>query len=426
MPSSSPPPKRGARSRSVGRGMRVALVHPDLGLGGAERLVIDVALALQSAAHTPTIYTAFRDPARCFADVAPGRETVRVRVLRAPLPRAILGRAQALLAALRCCALALYVCLFARPDAAFVDIVSLPVVVFAAFRVPVIFYCHFPDKTLEETLRVQPKSTVRRAYRALVDTLEECALRCATAVVCNSRFTQGIYRATYPSLRVPSVMYPCVHIPDAAVQTEGSTQNGGRGNSGRPFFLSLNRFERKKNIPLAIDAFAAAMRMLGKEGRKDAAQLVVAGGFDARLQENVEHFEELVSLINAHGLQDRVLLQRNVSDKERMRLMSDAVAVVYTPQGEHFGIVPLESMASGTPVIAVNSGGPTETVVENVTGRLCAPTPQDFGQAMASLIRDPELASKLGTAGPQQVQENFSLPALGSAMNSTLKRCVGV
>lgn len=408
--------------------MRVAVIHPDLGLGGAERLVIDVALALQAAAHAPTIYTAFRDPARCFADVAPGRETVRVRVLRAPLPRAVLGRAHALLAALRCCALALYVCLFARPDAAFVDIVSLPVVVFAAFRVPVVFYCHFPDKTLEETLRTQPKSMMRRVYRALVDMLEESALRCATAVVCNSRFTQDVYHATYPSLSVPSVVYPCVHIPVAATEVDGSTQNRSRKSSDRPFFLSLNRFERKKNIPLAIDAFAAAMKMLGNEcgNGNDGAQLVIAGGFDARLQENVDHFQELESLINAHSLQGRVLLQRNVSDEERMRLMSNAVAVVYTPQGEHFGIVPLEAMALGTPVIAVNSGGPVETVVDKVTGRLCEPTPQDFGQAMAGLIRDPVLAKKLGSAGPQQVHDKFSLHALGTAMNLTLKRCVGV
>lgn len=412
---------------SAGRpqSMRVALIHPDLGLGGAERLVVDVALALQAAAHTPTIYTAFRDPARCFADVAPGREAVRVRVLRSPLPRAVLGRAHALLAALRCCALALYVCLFARPDAAFVDIVSLPVVVFAAFRVPVVFYCHFPDKTLEETLRVQPKSVLRRAYRALVDALEEGALRRATAVLCNSRFTQNVYQATYPALSVPSIVYPCVHLPDLAALTGRPREGKDFASDARPFFLSLNRFERKKNIPLAVDAFAAAMKILNGEGADRGAKLVVAGGFDARLQENVEHFQELEALIVAHGLQDRISLQRNVSDEDRMRLMSEAVAVVYTPRGEHFGIVPLEAMALGTPVIAVNSGGPVETVVDKVTGRLCEPTPHDFGQAMAGLIRDPVLARELGKAGPQRVHKNFSMHALGSAMCSTLKQCEG-
>jgi hypothetical protein len=56
---------------------------------------------------------------------------------------------KALLAALRCVVVAIWVCLFRGCDLAIVDIVSLPVVVFAIFRVPVLFYCHFPDKTLE-------------------------------------------------------------------------------------------------------------------------------------------------------------------------------------------------------------------------------------------------------------------------------------
>lgn len=400
----------------------MALVHPDLGLGGAERLVVDVAVALQAQSHRATIYTAFRDPARCFADVAPGREAVGVRVVRPPLPRAVLGRCHALLAALRCCALALYVCLFARPDVAFVDIVSAPVVVFALFRVPVVFYCHFPDKSLEESLRVKPKSLLRRVYRAVVDGLEEGALRRASGVVCNSRFTQDVYKATYPALTVPSIVYPCVHLSNAGKQDNIFSHPQLESAERPPFFLSLNRFERKKNIPLAVNAFAAALQMLGDDAEV-SVQLTIAGGYDARLSENVEHFEELEALIVARGLQDRVSLHRNVSDADRTRLMADALAVIYTPRDEHFGIIPLEAMAAGTPVIAANSGGPVETVVNKVTGQLCDPTAQVFGRAMAELIRDPVLARTLGKAGPQRVREKFSMHALGSAMSVILEQC---
>ena len=60
--------------------------------------------------------------------------------------------------------------------------------------------------------------------------------------------------------------------------------------------------------------------------------------------------------------------------------------MVYTPQNEHFGIVPLEAMAAGRPVIACNSGGPRESVLHDVTGFLCAPLPGNFADAMQRLM----------------------------------------
>ena len=48
--------------------------------------------------------------------------------------------------------------------------------------------------------------------------------------------------------------------------------------------------------------------------------------------------------------------------------------------GEHFGIVPIEAMYSELPVIAVNDGGPTETVVDGLTGFLCKPDPESFAE----------------------------------------------
>ena len=46
--------------------MKVAFVHPDLGLGGAERLVVDAALSLVGKGHEVVIYTGFHDASRCF------------------------------------------------------------------------------------------------------------------------------------------------------------------------------------------------------------------------------------------------------------------------------------------------------------------------------------------------------------------------
>ena len=93
-------------------------------------------------------------------------------------------------------------------------------------------------------------------------------------------------------------------------------------------FLSLNRFERKKNVALAIRALAAA---------GTNARLVVAGGWDSRLvtfqtelcivfqlflpprvKENVEHCGELMQLAEELGIGSRVVFLRSISDREKV------------------------------------------------------------------------------------------------------------
>jgi alpha-1,3/alpha-1,6-mannosyltransferase len=48
--------------------MKIAIVHPDLGIGGAERLIVDAAICLQRQGHSVTIYTSHYDPGHCFPE----------------------------------------------------------------------------------------------------------------------------------------------------------------------------------------------------------------------------------------------------------------------------------------------------------------------------------------------------------------------
>jgi hypothetical protein len=57
---------------AVGRPLRIAFLHPDLGIGGAERLVVDAALALQQCGHEVSFYTAHHDKAHCFPETRDG------------------------------------------------------------------------------------------------------------------------------------------------------------------------------------------------------------------------------------------------------------------------------------------------------------------------------------------------------------------
>ena len=65
--------------------------------------------------------------------------------------------------------------------------------------------------------------------------------------------------------------------------------------------MSLNRFERKKNVPLAVKAFAA---LLESSANPTAYHLVIAGGYDDAVPENVEVYNELTSLAKDLGIPD--------------------------------------------------------------------------------------------------------------------------
>ncbi len=51
---------------------RIVFLHPDLGIGGAERLVIDAAVGLQSRGHKVTLFTSHCDPTHCFEEARDG------------------------------------------------------------------------------------------------------------------------------------------------------------------------------------------------------------------------------------------------------------------------------------------------------------------------------------------------------------------
>lgn len=79
--------------------MKIAFLHPDLGIGGAERLIVDAAVALKSKGHEVRIYTNHHDPKHCFDETRDG--TLKTVVIGDSLPRTFFGRFYALCAYIR-------------------------------------------------------------------------------------------------------------------------------------------------------------------------------------------------------------------------------------------------------------------------------------------------------------------------------------
>lgn len=129
-------------------------------------------------------------------------------------------------------------------------------------------------------------------------------------------------------------------------------------------FVSINRFERKKDVGKAVRAFALLAPQL-EAAEFTSLRLILAGGYDPRVAENVEYKQELEELASGLGVKDQVVFKPSFSGEERSAMLEKGLCIVYTPANEHFGIVPVEGMYAGCPVVACNSGGPMESIGEN-------------------------------------------------------------
>lgn len=71
-------------------------------------------------------------------------------------------------------------------------------------------------------------------------------------------------------------------------------------------------------------------------------QLVLAGGYDPRLEASVEYLAKLKQVTKDEGVEDKVTFVLSPKDQIKIQLLHRCYALLYTPSNEHFGIVPLE------------------------------------------------------------------------------------
>lgn len=202
-----------------------------------------------------------------------------------------------------------------------------------------ICYCHTPPRYLYgyATAREWKKN---KAF-AILATIANHFLRMTDFnssknvdyYVANSQEVAGRIKKFYR--REATVIYPPVDLPNLPEKPQG-----------KDYFLTGGRLARAKHVDIIVDACSKLSVSLNVFGKSFA-------GYGEELQKRAGKTVEFVG---------------EISDEEKVKLMAGAKAFLFASVDEDFGIIPVEAMGAGLPVIAYNSGGVKETVVEAKTG----------------------------------------------------------
>ncbi len=127
----------------------------------------------------------------------------------------------------------------------------------------------------------------------------------------------------------------------------------------------------------------------------------------------------------AKELDVELVIAWNPGDRELVRLYNTALAVVFVPIMEPFGLVPLEAMACGTPVIGVKEAGIRETVVDGETGFLVERRPEAIAEALRKLSADAALRNEMGQRAVRNILECWTWPVAIDRYEREVKNLLG-
>nr|EGQ40625.1 MAG: glycosyltransferase [Candidatus Nanosalinarum sp. J07AB56] len=362
------------RNVQVDTGADVAVYHPVLKeRGGAEKVVLEYA---RNSRHDVTVFCLSYVPEKTFD----GFDDVEVRELGAG------GRPRNMVDfGLR---FGLGSVFFSLPDEFDALLVSETGLGSAAVLrdqdVPTVCYCHTPlrlnlpefrDTYLEEA--GFPKSLLLRVGMRFHSLIERVGWSRFEHVFANSENTERrVLEKGLCNQEDIEVLNPGVEIPEPSSGHDS-------------YFLYPSRFRRYKRHELAIDAFEEAD---------------LPGDFDLVLAGSAQEQDYIEELRNRAG--EGVSMELDVEEDRWQELYSNAHTVLFCAENEDWGMIPMEAAAHGKPVVAVDEGGPQESVRHGETGFLVEPEPEAMARRKEELAVNSEVRDRMSRKAREHAEDN--------------------
>lgn len=260
---------------------------------------------------------------------------------------------------------------------------------------PIVWYPHEPLRVINDLKYEQPVATTAFETSRNVHTYPKTSydlvdIKCYSAyqkvisifdktgrpdkILANSKYTAKYLSKVYGRDNI-EVVYPGINKKDFFYQEPDEN-----------IILNVNQLWPHKRVNLIIEA----MQYI-----EDAQLYIVGKGPEEK---------KLKKQAKALGLSDRVFFMGSVTNEELAILYARALAVAFAPVREPFGIVALEALAAGKPLIAVNEGGYCEAVDERCAFLVNA-IPEEIAEKIRFLIDHKNIAKEMGLIGLKKVDE---------------------
>lgn len=268
-------------------------------------------------------------------------------------------------------------------------------------RTPSVYYCHEVNRSVHEALLsggvlLPWYAPAGMLARRLIVGNELDGVRAAKVVLCNSIFIRETL------LRIYGVN-AAVNYLGVDTSVFHPTADSGKDHA----VVSVGTLAAHKNHEFMVEAISripADLRPLLR---------IVSGRSTPQAKDALE------TLCRSRDVTLEV--HDNITDQDLRGLYSSSKVTLYAPLLEPFGLVPLESMACGTPVVGVAEGGIRETIIDGHTGFLTRRDPDEFAEAVVRLLADPSLATRMGAAGVEHVRKNWGWDSSIGQLRATLE-----
>ena len=194
----------------------------------------------------------------------------------------------------------------------------------------------------------------------------------------------------------------------AEPQFESADRKSLGMDQAKKYIVAVGRLVRRKDYPTLFKA----VRDLDRED----VDLMLLGDGPER--------QNLVTLAESLGIGDRVHLKGFVTNELKYQILSNSDIFTLISLHEGFGVVYLEAMRCGLPVIAADQGGQIDLLQDGETGRLVPIGDQDaIANSLRELLDDDQFASRVGDYNMQRFQE-FSVASLARRYEDAFDACL--
>jgi starch synthase len=269
-----------------------------------------------------------------------------------------------------------------------------------------------------EPLRAWKAEQLGSGY-ALSSWMERTAILAADAIIAVSNGTRADILKAYPDVSPDRihVIYNGIDLNQYQYTSDTSALTKYGVDQTKPYVLFVGRITRQKGVTHLVDAVAHL---------PPGTQVILCAGAPDTPEIAAEMRDKVTAAKNAGA--NILWIEAMVTKAEAIQLYSHCAVFACPSVYEPFGIINLEAMACGAPVVASATGGILEVVVEGQTGHLVPFTPdpttsfptdpaqfsRDLAAAIATVLNDPAKAKAMGAAGRKRVEDHFSWTAIAA------------